>query len=289
MRRASIPASSRSRICTGPHEWICAAPGLLAEADDGHLRDTALDRTLEARVRLDPVDGEDAIGAGGVQVEVQRHAVGGGGDDLGRHRRPHLGADGLLRDPEVGEHRPLTLGSGPAVAAHRRHDERLGAEARAGRRSCRGAARPVPVSPRLPAPTATVIPAVTSPASVATTASRAAPSTSATGSAVGIVSSTSWSSGTVIDGSNGRSMPDSWSHPMGPTVPVAAPAARSAHGPSRSGREHRGERAADDEAGAEAGRHVERVVRAHVDAADGDDAGEQRTRRAPAPTAARWR
>ena len=53
---------------------------LLAEADDGHLRAAALDRPLEAGVRLDAVDREDAVGAGGVAVEVQRHAVGVRGD-----------------------------------------------------------------------------------------------------------------------------------------------------------------------------------------------------------------
>ena len=101
---------------------------LLAEPDDGHLRQAALDRALEARVRLDPVDRHDPIGAGRVAVEVQRHAVGCSGNLDRLHGRPDLAVDGLFGHPERLQHRPLTLGRRAAVAAHRRHDERLCAE-----------------------------------------------------------------------------------------------------------------------------------------------------------------
>ena len=67
--------------------------GLLAEADHRHLRAAALDRTLEAGVRLDPVDGQDAVGGGGVAVEVQRHAGRRAGHLDRLHRRPDRRAD----------------------------------------------------------------------------------------------------------------------------------------------------------------------------------------------------
>ena len=67
--------------------------GLLAEPDDSHLRQPTLDRALEARVRLDPVDRHDPVGARGVPVEVQRHAVSRSGNFDGLHRRSDLAAD----------------------------------------------------------------------------------------------------------------------------------------------------------------------------------------------------
>ena len=98
---------------------------LLAEADRDQLGEPALDRPVEARVRLDPVDAEHRVGLGGVPVEaagdaVQRRAV------LDRlHRRADRRADGRLGDAEMRQHARLALGGGAAVAAHRRHDERL--------------------------------------------------------------------------------------------------------------------------------------------------------------------
>ena len=101
---------------------------LLAEADDRHLRAAALDRALERRVRLDPVDGHDPVGPGGVGVEVEPAAVGGVSDDFGVHRRPDLCAERVLGHAELGQHRPLPVRGGPAMAAHRRHHEGIGAE-----------------------------------------------------------------------------------------------------------------------------------------------------------------
>ena len=98
---------------------------LLAQADRDQLGEPALDRAIEARVRLDPVDAEHRVGLGGIPVEaagdaVQRRAV------FDRfHRRADRGADGRFGHAEVGEHACLALGGGAAVAAHRRHDERL--------------------------------------------------------------------------------------------------------------------------------------------------------------------
>ena len=98
--------------------------GLLAESDDGHLGEPALDRALEARVRLDPIDWHDPVGAGRMAIEVQRHAIVRAGDLDGLHGRPDLAVDRLLGHPEGLQHRSLALGRGATVAAHRRHDER---------------------------------------------------------------------------------------------------------------------------------------------------------------------
>ena len=165
-------------------------------------------------MRLDPVDRQDAVGAGGVDVEVQRAAVGVVGDDDGLHRRADLAVEGVGRHPELGQRRQLALGGGAAVAAHRRDDERRRAEVAQPGDRARAAARRAPVRPRLPAPTATVIPSSTAPARRSTTSSRAAPSTSATAGGSGTGSSTRVSGGTVIDGSIGSATPAwSWSHP----------------------------------------------------------------------------
>ena len=125
---AAIPSSRRSRISIGPHEWIWAAPGCLPKPTTAIFVQPRLDRTLEARVRLDAVDGEDPVGAQRVVVEVHGHAARRRGDDLVVHRGPDLGTDRLLGDAERVEHLQLALGGGPTVAPHRRHDERLGAE-----------------------------------------------------------------------------------------------------------------------------------------------------------------
>ena len=113
---AAMPLSNRLRISTGPHEWICAAPGCLPNPTTAIFVQATLDRALEAGVRLDPVDRHDAIGAGGVAVEVQRHAVGGAGDLDRLHRRPDLGS----RSP------PRSCRASPASPADLRPSRRRG-------------------------------------------------------------------------------------------------------------------------------------------------------------------
>ncbi len=101
---------------------------LLAEPDDGHLHAAGLDRPLEAGVRLDPVDGQEPVGRGGVRVEVHGRAGSGVCDDDGVHRGADLGAQRHLGHAELGEDVDLPVGGRPTVRPHRGHDERLGAE-----------------------------------------------------------------------------------------------------------------------------------------------------------------
>ena len=98
---------------------------LLAEADRDQLGEPALDRPIEARVRLDPVDAKDGIGAGGVLVEPAGDAVQGRAVFDRLHGRAHRRADGRLGHAQMGQHARLAFGAGAAVAAHRRHDEGL--------------------------------------------------------------------------------------------------------------------------------------------------------------------
>ena len=113
------------------HRAACVDLGgtrLLAEADHRHLGEPTLDRALEAGVRLDAVDRHDPVGAGRVQIEVQRHAVWGSGNLDGLHGRPDLATDRRLGHAQRLEHLPLAVGGGAAVTTHCRNDERLGAQ-----------------------------------------------------------------------------------------------------------------------------------------------------------------
>ena len=68
------------------------------------------------------------IGLEGVLVEVDGNALGGAADDHRLHARPDRAAAELLGDAVAFEDLALPFGRAAAVAAHRRHDERLGAE-----------------------------------------------------------------------------------------------------------------------------------------------------------------
>src|SRR5215211_3002187 len=100
--------------------------GVLAQPDRGHLQETALCRPAKVSVRLDPVDDHDPVGLRGVAVHVHRYPT---------LRPPYLGdlhggedlsLAELLRDTQRLQHLHLPLGRRPAVAPHRRHDERIG-------------------------------------------------------------------------------------------------------------------------------------------------------------------
>ena len=123
-----MPAISRSRISTGPHEWICAAPGCLPNPTTAILVQPLSIGPLKQVCGLTRLTGRMRSAPAACAIEVQRHSIRGASDDLGLHRRSDLGSDRFLRDAEVGEHGPLTIGGGTAVAPHRRHDERLGTE-----------------------------------------------------------------------------------------------------------------------------------------------------------------
>src|SRR5581483_9881837 len=100
----------------------------LAKAYGQHLAEAALDGPAEARVRLDPADHDDAGRPRRVGVDVHRHASLGRAKDDRFHRRPDRHAKARLVDPVAGEHFALPLGRPTAVTAHRRHDERRGAQ-----------------------------------------------------------------------------------------------------------------------------------------------------------------
>ena len=103
--------------------------GCLAQPQQQHLHEAALVAAAEHRVGLDPVAHDDVVGVGGEAVLPQRDAERRAGhlDDV--HRRPDRAADGVLGHAVGLEHRPLAVGGAAAVAAHRRYEERLRAEA----------------------------------------------------------------------------------------------------------------------------------------------------------------
>ena len=123
-----MPLSSRLRISTGPQAWIWAAPGCLPNPTTaifvsplsigplkqvcGLMRLTGMIRSAPAALRSRYSGMPSAVRA----------------TSIGLHRRPDLAVDRGLGHPERLQHRPLALGGGAAVAAHRRHDERLRAE-----------------------------------------------------------------------------------------------------------------------------------------------------------------
>ena len=98
---------------------------LLPEADRQHLAEAALDVGAEGGVRLDPPHHDDRVSLPGVAVHVARRAVVEVADLDRVHRRQDRSADLWLGDAVLGQDRALALGGRAAVAAHRRHDERL--------------------------------------------------------------------------------------------------------------------------------------------------------------------
>ena len=102
---------------------------VLAQADEHHLHQAAFDVADEAGVRLDAADDQHVVGLEGVLVEVDRKAFGRLADDDRLHARADRAAAELLGDAVAFEQLALPFGRAAAVAAHRRHDERLGARA----------------------------------------------------------------------------------------------------------------------------------------------------------------
>ena len=99
---------------------------LFAEPDRTDLGQTALDLAAEVGVRLDAVDEQDVVSLQSGGAGVHRYLV-DGADLLNIHARNHRHADRLASDAIAGKQVPLTFGRGTAVAAHRRHDERIAA------------------------------------------------------------------------------------------------------------------------------------------------------------------
>src|SRR5262249_17798659 len=101
---------------------------VLAQADEHHLEQAALDGPVEGGVRLDACDDADVVGLAGVLVEVDRVALAGRADLDDLHRRLDGRADGLLGDAVALDDLALPLGGAAAVAAHGGHEEGFGAE-----------------------------------------------------------------------------------------------------------------------------------------------------------------
>ena len=80
-------------------------------------------------MRLDAVADQHVIGLEGQAVEVDRKPLGRAADDDRFHAGADRAADELLGDAVGLEELPLSFGGAAAVAAHGRHDERLGAQA----------------------------------------------------------------------------------------------------------------------------------------------------------------
>ena len=105
---------------------IQGGPLMLAEPDQHHLVQTALDLPGERRVRLDPSHDDDVVGLIGVLVEKNGHAVIGLGNLHHLHRRADGRAGVLFGDSVPLDDGALSLCGAAAVAPHGRHDEGFG-------------------------------------------------------------------------------------------------------------------------------------------------------------------
>ncbi len=116
-----------AQTANAPTVVLCR-PVALAQSDDEHLADSALERAAEVGVGLDARNRDDVVGRQCVLVPEHRLAPAVGADTLGFHLRFDRYAKGALGDAVLREQFPLAFRSGAAVAAHRRHDERFGAQ-----------------------------------------------------------------------------------------------------------------------------------------------------------------
>ena len=101
---------------------------VLAEADEHHLHQPALEFTFESRVRLHAVHHEHMVRLRRVAREMHGNTLRSRAEDDRLHARSNRASAKFLRDPIVREDAPLALRSAAAVAAHRRNDERQRAD-----------------------------------------------------------------------------------------------------------------------------------------------------------------
>ena len=102
---------------------------VLAQADEHHLHQAAFDIADEIGVRLDPIADQHVVGAEGMAIEMDVETLGRLADDDRLHAGANRTAAERFGHAVRLEHRALALGRAAAVAAHGRHDERLGAQA----------------------------------------------------------------------------------------------------------------------------------------------------------------
>ena len=118
----------------GRGKGIGNAPGVvggralaLAQPHGQHLEQPALPLGAKRGVGLDAVDDQNAVGLRGEAVEEDRHAVGRFADLHGLHVALDGQAQRRRPQPVALQHLALAFGRAAAVAAHGRHQERLGA------------------------------------------------------------------------------------------------------------------------------------------------------------------
>ena len=100
---------------------------LLAQADSHHLHQAALIPSTERSMRLNAVKQDDAVCLRRIFVHIDRLLAHTGQTNLhGLHRAFDRATHILLGNAIVGEDLGLTFGGCTAVAAHGRHDIRLG-------------------------------------------------------------------------------------------------------------------------------------------------------------------
>ncbi len=98
---------------------------VVAESDSQDLPQPTLDRSMEIRVRLHPIDQQHAVRLRRQRVVVHGRTVRQVAQDNRLHRRVDRAADRLRSHAQPSQHLPLTFGSRPTVRSHRRYHERL--------------------------------------------------------------------------------------------------------------------------------------------------------------------
>ena len=103
-------------------------PCVFAEPDEHHLHQPALHLADEVRVRFDSPTNHHVIRSEGVFVKVDGKTFRRLADDHGFHTGANRAAAKIFRNAVRFDHFALPFRRSAAVAAHRRHDERLRSE-----------------------------------------------------------------------------------------------------------------------------------------------------------------
>src|SRR5207244_472747 len=104
---------------------MLSGPVALAESDDDHLGDAALEPAAEIGVRLDARDSQDGVGFESIFIPPDRLVPGVDADLDGGHVGLDRDAEFRLADAVLCEQFALALGSCAAVRSHGGDDERF--------------------------------------------------------------------------------------------------------------------------------------------------------------------